>query len=212
MAYRSGHVRKSWCITVLLTVGVGVPGAAQEARLDRGLLDPLLEVLATGDQAAYERFVQQNYAPAALAEYPAEDHAATLARIYTDTGGLTLERIVRESPDWVQAEARDRVVGIRYCLTLNRSQASGRDFITDFSIQGLHPAGPQLTTPTPEEVVRAVETLADEYVARDLFSGVILIAKDDDVILKKAYGKASVAYDAPMTLATRLNIASIGGC
>jgi CubicO group peptidase (beta-lactamase class C family) len=202
--------RNSWCITVVLTAGVGVPGATQEARLDRGLLDPLLDVLATGDQAAYERFVQQNYAPATLAEYPAEDHAATLARIYTDTGGLTLERIVRESPDWVQAEARDRVVGIRYCLTLNRSQASGRDFITDFSIQGLHPAGPQLTTPTPEEVVRAVETLADEYVARDLFSGVILIAKDDDVILRKAYGKASLAYDAPMTLETRLNIASIG--
>lgn len=47
----------------------------------RALLEQLLDVLATGDQGAYERFVQATYTPAALAEYPAEDHAASLARI-----------------------------------------------------------------------------------------------------------------------------------
>jgi CubicO group peptidase (beta-lactamase class C family) len=190
-------------------------GSAPTAAGVRGgpaLVESVLDVLATGDQAAYERFVRKNYAPAALAEYPAEDQAAALARIYADTGGFTLERVVGETSQWVQAEARDRIAGGRYCLTLTRSQESGRDLITDFSARGLYPAGPQLKTPTPDEVIRTVKALADGYAARDLLSGVILIAKDDKIIFEKAYGRASVAYDAPMTLATRLNIASIGKC
>src|SRR6185369_11049056 len=57
---------------------------------------------------------------------------------------------------------------------------------------------------------RTMGSVADAYAARGLLSGVILIAKDDEVILKKAYGQASLAYSAPMTLDTRLNVASIG--
>lgn len=185
-------------------------GAAPDGGGGQALLAQLLDVLATGDQAAYERFVQATYAPAALAEYPAVDHAASLARIYTDTGGFTLDSIAGETPQWVQAEARDRILGIRYCLKLDRTQVDGRDLITDFSARGIYPAGPELRTPAPDEVARTVGSMVDKYVARDLFSGVILIAKDDAVIFEKAYGKASLAYDAPMTLATRLNVASIG--
>jgi CubicO group peptidase (beta-lactamase class C family) len=176
------------------------------------LVESLLDVLATGDQAAYERFVQKNYAPAALNRSPAEDQAASLARIYADTGGLTIERVVGESSQWVQAEARDRIAGGRYCVTLTRSQEGGRDRITDFSARSLYAAGPQLKTPTPDEVVRTVQALADGYAGRDLLSGVILIAKDDKIIFERAYGRASVAYDVPITLETRLNIASIGKC
>lgn len=173
-------------------------------------MQKLVEMLGTGDQAAYERFAQQNYAPAALAEYPAEDHAASLARIYTDTGGFNDVRVVGEATDWVQAEACARITGIPSCLTLNRSKVDGRDFITDFSVRDLYPAGPELEAPTRDEVVRTIDTLAQKYANHDLFSGVILIAKGDEVIYKKAYGKASIAYDVPMTVDTRLNTASIG--
>ena len=174
------------------------------------LLESLLEVLASGDQAAYERFVRENYSPRALAEYPAEDHASSLARIFAETRGFRLERITGEAPQWIQAEARDRIAGGRYCLTLNRIQDRGRDLITDFSARGIYLAGSHLTTPMPDELAQTIGELADAYAARDLFSGVILIAQNDDIILHRAYGKASLAFDIPMTLQTRLNIASIG--
>src|SRR5689334_14346525 len=67
-------------------------------------LQMLLAVLATGDQAAYERFVAKNYSPQALAEYPAAEHASSLARIYADTGGFTFDRVTSESAESVQAE------------------------------------------------------------------------------------------------------------
>ena len=173
-------------------------------------LQSLLDVLATGDQAAYERFVAKNYAPSALAEYPAEDHASSLARIYADTGGFEVARIIAEKPESVQAEAVDRITRERYCLTLKRKGESGRQGITDFTARGLYAAAPELTTPRAEEIVQIVGRVAEEFTRRGLFSGVILIAKDDKIILEKAYGKASMAWKAPMTLGTRLNVASIG--
>ncbi len=187
-----------------------VAEAAPRVPSDTSLMRELVDTLNSGDQASYERFVQKHYAPATLAEYDAENQAALLARIYTDTGGLAIERIAGQAPGWVQAEARARLTGIRYCLTLNRSARNGRDFITEFGTRDLYPAGPNLKTPTAAEVVAEVERLANAYAARDLLSGVILLAKGNEVIFKKAYGSASIAYRAPMTVNTRLNVASIG--
>jgi len=173
-------------------------------------LRQLVEVLETGDQVGYQRFIEKTYAPAALGEYSAEDRASWLARIYTDTGGFEIDGVVGEGPEWGQAEARDRITGLLYCLTLDRTTVDGREFITDFNTRGIFPAGPRLTTPGPAEVIRTIGAVADAYAARGLLSGVILIAKDDEVIFRKAYGQASLAYNAPMTVDTRLNIASIG--
>jgi D-alanyl-D-alanine carboxypeptidase len=189
------------------------PPARGQATAGAGsLMESVLGVLNAGDQAAYERFVRKSYAPAALADDSAEDHAASLARIYADTGGFELERVVGETSQWVQAEAHDRIAGGRYCLTATRTQENGRDLLTDFSARGLYPAGPQLKTPTPDELARRVGALADGYAARDLLSGVILLAKGDKIFFERAYGQASLAYDVPMRLETRLNIASIGKC
>jgi hypothetical protein len=118
-------MRVRW-LGVSLVVGwmaasVGSATAAPPLGSGRALLERLVDVLATGDQAAYERFIEKYYAPAALAEFGAEDRASSFARIYTDTGGFTLERVVRETADWVQAEGRDQMVRMRYCLTLKRS-------------------------------------------------------------------------------------------
>ncbi len=198
---------RALAISVLLLVS-GAPAHGQTA--GSALLQSLLDVLSTGNQPAYERFVEKNYAPSALAESPAEDQAASLARIDADTGGFKLERVTGENSGWLQAEAVDRITGGRYCLTLARKQEDGREWIADFEVRGLYPAGPQLTTPEPEEVARTIARIAGEYTARGLFSGVILIAKEDKIILEKAYGKASLAWNTPMTLHTRLNIASIG--
>jgi len=69
-------------------------------------------MLRTGDQAGDARFIEQTYAPAALVEYSAEDRASWLARIHTDTGGFEIDRVVGSAPEWVQAEARDRITGL----------------------------------------------------------------------------------------------------
>lgn len=174
------------------------------------LLHQLLDVLGSGDQTAYEQFAREAYAPAALAETPPDEQAAALARAYAETGGFTIDKIVTQGSDLVQAEAHDRIAGLRYCLTLKHSQTGGQTKIVEFTRQGLFPAGPSLTDPTANEVVKTVGNFAGAFANRGLFSGVVLIAKGDAVIFEKAYGPASLAYDRPVTLGTRLNVASIG--
>ena len=102
-----------------------------------------------------------------------------MARIYTDTRGFVLEPILGASPGWVQARARARLTGISYCLTLTRDTAG----ITGFTARDIHPAGPGLRHPEPEEVVRTTEALAAAYDTVGEMSGVILLAKDDGVQL-----------------------------
>lgn len=199
----------SWArgMAAALIGAAGMPAGAQSGPAsDTAQLEQLLRVLQTGDQAAYETFVERHWSPAALQKYPAEDYASSLARIYTDTRGFDFERIVRTSPEWVQARGRARLTGISYCLTLKRD-AGG---LADFTTMDIHPAGPGLKTPAPDEVVGAIEALGAAYDKAGEMSGVVLVAKDDRVIFRRAYGKASLAYDARMTLDTRLNTASIG--
>src|SRR6185295_17336661 len=100
-----------------------------------------------------------------LAEFPAADVAAWLARTYTDTGGFAIESIAGETADCVQAEAHARITGIHYCLTLRRKTEDGRTFITDFESRDLYPAGAQLKTPALNEVKNKLEQLIDKYVA-----------------------------------------------
>jgi CubicO group peptidase (beta-lactamase class C family) len=202
-------VTRLWCrrmAAVLLSAAGAAYGAGVEPGSDAAQLERLLAALNTGDQAAYERFIDQNWSPAALEEFAAEDHASSLARIYTDTRGIELERIVRSSPEWLQARGRARLTGIEYCLTIKRDRGG----IADVLVSDLHPAGSDLKTPEPDEVVRTTQALVEAYDRVGEMSGVVLIAKDDQVIFRRAYGKASLAYDAPMTLETRLNTASIG--
>jgi CubicO group peptidase (beta-lactamase class C family) len=191
---------------VALVAGAEEGAAAPHAPSGRAQLQQLVDQLAVADQAAYERFVRANYSPAALADSSPEDLTSALGRVHMDSGGFTIERVVRETPALVQAEARDRIVGTRYCLTLKRDKA----LIAEFGSKGIYPAGPQLAAPSAEEVAQAMRALAEGFAARGDFSGVVLVAKDDQVVFEHAYGQASPAYAAPMTLDTRLNIASIG--
>jgi len=130
--------------------------------------------------------------------------------MFADTGGIDIDRIVGEQPGWIQAEGRDRMSGTRQCITLNLDRSTAKPMMTDFTIRGLYDAGPALTEPTPNELVRTLGGLADRYDARGLMSGVMLIAKNDQILFEKAYGFASIAHRDPMRTTTRLNLASIG--
>ena len=211
MAARLERSHRLWIVGALVGAGMAAcltagPGGEQATTL----LDRLVQALNSGDQATFQSFADANYSSAALSEDDAVNRAAALARIYTDTGGFTDLRTVSEAPTRVQADARAQITGIQYCLSLDRAQDESRDVVTNFSAREMFAAGPSLRAPSPDEVQEVVDALASNYVAHDLFSGVILIAHNDRVFLRKAYGDARVSPRRPMTVDTRLSIASIG--
>jgi CubicO group peptidase (beta-lactamase class C family) len=166
-------------------------------------------LIATGDQAAYERFAAGRFAPATPADARAAYQASLLARIYTDTAGFDRLGPARAAPGWVQAEGRARITGVPYCLTVSRTMVGGRAFITQIAARDLYPAGPALRTPAPRELVARLDALARAYERRNLFSGVVLIARNGRVLFRRAYGFASPRLGIAMRADSRLNTASI---
>ena len=62
---------------------------------------------------------------------------------------------------------------------------------------------------TEAEALASVETLLEDLVKKDEFSGVALIAKEGKPIFEKAYGLASREYNVPNRVDTKFNLGSI---
>jgi len=62
---------------------------------------------------------------------------------------------------------------------------------------------------TDEEIVNYLKTFMDELVSNDKFSGTVLLAKDDQVLFKNAYGMACKRYDVLNKIDTKFNLGSM---
>lgn len=174
-------------------------------------LGGFLQIFSSGDQAAYERYIADRFDPEALRATPARERADRLARLYIDSAGFEIDRPVRVGPEEEIAVARSLLTHLPYCLTLRSRTAGGRSVITEFSAVDLPlPASLSLRTPQPREVSRVITPFMDRLARADAFSGVILIAHNGRPFLRRAYGRASIAYDVPVGFNTRFSTASIG--
>jgi CubicO group peptidase (beta-lactamase class C family) len=62
---------------------------------------------------------------------------------------------------------------------------------------------------TPKELAKAIDAYVAPYVALHAFSGVILLARGDDVLVNRPYGMANYEFGVPNTPHTRFRLASI---
>jgi CubicO group peptidase (beta-lactamase class C family) len=195
-------------LIALLALAGATPSSASPTG---GAMGEFLRVFASGDQAAYERYIAASFAPEALRATDARERADRLARLFVDTGGFRLLRPPRLAANAEAATAAGALTELPYCLTLRSTTSAGRTLITDFAAADLPlPASPSLRTPTPRQVARAMIPFMDRLGRADTFSGVILIARNGRPFLRRAYGRASIAYDQPVRFATRFSTASIG--
>jgi CubicO group peptidase (beta-lactamase class C family) len=63
---------------------------------------------------------------------------------------------------------------------------------------------------TDEQIVKDLRIHLDQLASRDAFSGTVLLAKGDRILFERAYGFASRAFNARNTIATKLNLGSMG--
>jgi len=185
---------------VLFAAALSWPVAAfalAEAAPPVSLAQEMAQLIGRGDQATHERFAASRYAPSLLQNSSAAFQASLLARIYTDTAGFDDLHPVGAAPGWVQAAGRARITGLRYCLTVTYQHADGRDFVTGVTARDLHPAGPGLSDPRPAALAAELDRVARAYERRDLFSGVLLLAKEGRVVFRRAYGAANAPRYAP---------------
>lgn len=165
------------------------------------------------DAAAIEPLVSANWAASALAQRPAADRAKALAGVRIDLGAAELVRLERRGENDVALVFHSTAKGLWLTVGMKLEPQPPRCIVSaSMQLDSNPPAdaaaamGPKLSA--PQAIAQATARI-DALAAEDAFSGVVLIARDGEVQLERAAGKADRERGVDNGPATRFNIGSI---
>jgi CubicO group peptidase (beta-lactamase class C family) len=200
-----------FALTAMATATAAQAGSA-EAVPDTPAAHRAIEVLGLidrGDRQEARAYIATSYG-GAFAGMPVDVHLDFISSLHDRTRGVELRRIesrgatvatalfrARLTEDWeallvrVEPDAPHRVVGIGMRPPDLRADE--------------RPAPPE----SDEEAAARLEVYIGTLADADLFSGAVLVARGDDVLLERAYGEANKDFSAPNRVGTKFNLGSM---
>lgn len=185
----------------------------------RAHVDALLKALNGDSAEAWEKMAQEHFSPDMLKKRTPEERQKLWQRMHGDLGKVTMERGVRKGPD---APLELHVKG---STGMNATLVLDLEAETPFRIKGMRvevgggadEGEPKKTVAAPqvsgkmaaEEISSALGKYFERMAADDVFSGVVLVAKDGSPVFQHAYGFTDRGNKVPNTMETRFNIGSI---
>ena len=155
-------------------------------------------------------YLEQNIAPSTLKERPIEERMAVYRQLKSDLETLEPVKILKESTDAIKLVARSSKES--WLELVFEFEKSAPYKLLSIRIMRLDEP-PDLiapTTPITEaEMLKELENFMEGISLEDEFSGVVLLAKGEKPIFRKAYGLASKEYNIPNRVDTRFNLGSI---
>ena len=174
--------------------GKRIAAVGDPARL---ALEAWLEAFNTHDRARLEAF-RDRYQPTFDVDGMLGFHA--------QTGGFRLLRHEPSAPGSAQAllqeAASDTVAQVTVTL------AEGKPLALDIEAVE-RPADLRIPRLAQAGAIAALAAQADAAAAADAFSGVLLVARGDEVLLQRAWGLADRAAGTPVTLDTKFRLGSM---
>ncbi len=171
--------------------------AAMPGEPAQQVLDAWLEAFNTGERASLEAF-RDRYQPSMDVD--------RLLEFRGDTGGFRLVRREPSTPDAARALLQERESD-----TVARIEAvlePGKPVRVD--LRAIEPPDDLRVARLPQrEALDALVAKADAQAVKDAFSGVLLVARGDDVLLQRAWGLADRTTGAPVAADTRFRIGSM---
>jgi CubicO group peptidase (beta-lactamase class C family) len=173
-------------------------------------LEQWLNVFDSGDEAAFQKFIETHYSKKQLEETNATDRTDRQVRTYLDARSFDIRSIEISSPQEITVLAQAALTGLWFRIT-TKVESKPPHLITEYTSQRIRI--PEKFLPvkklTDEKLVQVIETFLDKLAAADAFSGAAMVAKDGKPIFKAVHGMANKAYNVPNRLDTKLNIASV---
>ncbi len=196
--------------TVLLLTGVSGILRAQVNLPDTRQGKIVREFIAafnSGDEVAMRQFFLDNVSRGGLADRPADARVERMKVIRNDLKSLTLLNVLDTSATSMTVTAKAGK-GETLTLTFNFDPTPQHKF-SGIGIE----MGEQEPTGGPpmskKEFLKSVESQLDATVREGRFSGAVLIAHGNSVLLKKAYGNADERFNVPNRTDTKFNLGSI---
>jgi hypothetical protein len=177
------------------------------------VIGELLEAINSNDPDKIRAFVEKSFTPEFRDFAPMEQHIAIFQQLYQQSNGLDFYGI-RDYEE--ETPPNEYVVILRNRLTEAwQGIAMTLEEEAPHRIAGARfvPARPPSDLPPAEalsadKVIQEIEAFVERLVDADAFSGTVLLAKDGEVLFKKAYGLASKRFDVPNRIDTKFNLGS----
>ncbi|HEV2705095.1 MAG TPA: serine hydrolase domain-containing protein [Pyrinomonadaceae bacterium] len=170
----------------------------------------IIQLINSGDRQAARSYINQNYTASALKEESLEQRIGSISQLSDLTRGVELQSVKEPKPNSVRALVRSKLTGQWRELSIELEanpphRIEGFDWVTRPT-----PADKQPDKKLSEkEIVRELEVFMQKLATADVFSGVVLLAKDGKIIFNKAYGEANKDFSIPNQLDTKFNLASL---
>ncbi|NIM49116.1 MAG: serine hydrolase [Gemmatimonadales bacterium] len=134
-----------------------------------------------------------------------------LMRIHAQSQELTFVRVLSSSRDRVIAAVGNRLAEMNQALGVSVERRPPHRITMWYRGPAnlyREPAG--AAQPAESDIVAAIDSYLDRVAAADVFSGTVLIGREDSILLLRAVGPAHRDPDVANTTDTRFNIASVG--
>ena len=197
--------------------GTAAPGPRPAAVAPTGPLarigSALIEAVNSGDSATIVRFAAAHLGHDARGRSPAT-MATMLLRLHRQSDGLRIERSRQAGSSlrlMTQARNGARWLGLELVPSPGDSTRASVTLypMDDPGIQ--RPPAPWSTERLDDRALAGlIAAKVREAAATDRFSGVVLVARGDSVLVREAHGMADKARQVPVTMATPFDVASLG--
>jgi D-alanyl-D-alanine carboxypeptidase len=180
----------------------------------RSHIDALMKALNSGSSEQWEKMAQEHFSPGELKRHSVEERRQVFDNLHRDFGAISLGMV--EGPDeplQLHIKGSTGASGIIE-LTLEEG-APYRINDLEVKIGGADPDKSSVDSPPVngnmpnEQLARALDTYFGDLAAKDVFSGDVLVAKDDKAVYERSYGFADRANKRPNDSVTRFNLGSI---
>lgn len=197
---------------VLVAIGIVCPFMSRADSRDTATA--LLEELSDEDPVRLSTFVTEHFSAAALADYPASAWARSLAIVTRESGGLSDWRLDGSADDvTIEGHARatgQPVVGHVWLDPREADKIRGLQLTGDLLARTVDaPTWPTALT-DDRGIIAAIDAEIDWRVANDRFSGVVLVAYRDEVLIERAVGWSDAEHLRENRIGSRFALASLG--
>jgi CubicO group peptidase (beta-lactamase class C family) len=184
-----------------------MPGGVEGKRI-RSLLD----TFNSGDTTRVRAFMDNECTAEFRAFAPMAQHFDIFLSFLRETGGVDFHSVRTYDPpreDRTVVIVGDRNYGSWHGVTFWFDEGADRRVAGIRLSEARTPTDVEEPPLTEVEFVDEVRAYVDGLCARDLFSGTVLIAREDEVLFTHACGEASKRFHAPVDLDTRFNLGSM---
>jgi CubicO group peptidase (beta-lactamase class C family) len=180
------------------------------------LVQEFMKLVDSGTEAEIKSFVENNFSSAGIKSQSVTETVFIMRKLQKQSGGLEILSVTPPSGSYGMTMRVKAKRGEHYARIAVGEDSREPGKIIGFGIWKENPPNKSAKIDWQEkplsesEMIEEVKRQVAKRAADGIFSGVVLIAKDDKILLHVAHGLAERSFNVPVNLNTKFNLASVG--